>query len=121
MRGVPGIGVKHARHLRRSQSDAEGLLWSRLRSRQLYGLKFRRQHPIGPYVADFCCNEASLLVELDGGQHAEQTGEDQRRTRYLQSRGFRVLRFWNNQVLTGLDAVLEVIATALLPRPRAEE
>jgi very-short-patch-repair endonuclease len=121
MRGAPHNAVRRARHLRRSQTDAEGLLWVRLRARQLYGAKFRRQQPIGPYVADFCCHEAQLVVELDGSQHAEQIVEDQRRTDDLQSRGFRVLRFWDNQVLSSVDAVLEAIAAALPSTMRAEE
>jgi len=76
-------------------------------------MKFRRQHPIGPYLADFCCPEAFLVVEVDGGQHSEQVAADQSRTEYLRVRGFKVLRFWNNEVLHHTDAVLEVIVAAL--------
>jgi len=77
------------------------------------GAKFRRQHPIGPYVADFCCVEHRLIIEIDGSQHAEQTQSDQRRTSVLTLRGFRVLRFWNNEVLENIEAVVEQIHQTL--------
>jgi len=98
-----------ARRLRRDQTDAEAKLWARLRTRQFCGLKFRRQHPIGPYVADFCCVERGLVVELDGGQHATQAEADQKRSIFLEQRGYRVLRFWDNEVLVSPDAALEQI------------
>jgi very-short-patch-repair endonuclease len=98
-----------ARSLRKQQTEAERLLWSRLRNRQLQGCKFRRQQPIGPYIADFLSLEPKLIIELDGGQHAEQQEQDNQRTRYLQALGYRVLRFWNHEVLNDLDAVLEAI------------
>ena len=103
---------ERARELRRRQTDAEARLWSRLRADQL-GHKFRRQHRIEGFIADFCCVERGLVVELDGGQHAEQEGYDQRRTARLGAAGFRVLRFWNDAVLTQTDAVLEAIVQAL--------
>jgi len=84
----------------------------RLRGRQL-GAKFRRQHRIGPYIADLCCVERRLVVELDGGQHSEQIDADQKRSAFMESHGFRVLRFWNDQVLTDTDGVLEQILAAL--------
>ena len=84
-----------ARALRTSSSDAETRLWWHLRDRRLGGAKFRRQLPIGPYVADFVCVEAMLVVELDGGQHAEQLERDQVRTSFLERQGYRVVRFWN--------------------------
>ena len=96
-----------ARNLRRQQTDVETKLWMRLRDRQLCGAKFRRQHPIGPYVVDFCCPDRGLIVELDGGQHAEQTAADQIRTRFLEADDYRVVRFWNHQVLEQMDAILE--------------
>jgi very-short-patch-repair endonuclease len=102
-----------ARQLRNEQTDAEAKLWARLRARQISHVKFRRQHPIGPYVADFCCVEHSLVVEIDGGQHAEQMQSDQRRTAVLKLPGFRVLRFWNNEVLANIEAVLEQIYQAI--------
>jgi len=102
-----------ARRLRRDQTETERRLWARLRARQLCGAKFRRQHPIGRFIADFCCLEHGLVVELDGGQHAIQVEADQRRSAFLRRRGFRVLRFWDNQVLEDIDAVLEQIVEAL--------
>jgi very-short-patch-repair endonuclease len=104
--------LSHARQLRRGQTKAELELWMRLRSRQL-GIKFRRQHPIGPYIADFCCLECQLIIELDGGQHAEQARADKARTSYMENHGFHVLRLWNDQVLTNIDAVLEQIFSEL--------
>ena len=103
----------HARRLRRNQTDAERTLWMRLRARQVVRAKFRRQHPIGRYIVDFCCPEHRLVVELDGGQHALNIQTDQRRTSFLAERGFRVLRFWDHEVLTYPDAVLQRIVDAL--------
>ena len=107
-------GVR-ARQLRAAATDAETLLWQRLRSRQLAGYKFRRQHPMGPYFADFACIEARLVVELDGGQHATPEGllSDQRRSEALAAQGYVVLRFWNHDVLQQTDVVLESILFAL--------
>ena len=102
--------VSTARGLRRDQTDAERTLWLRLRDRRLNGLKFRRQTPIKSYVVDFCCESARLIVELDGGQHAERSEEDAKRTADLEAYGFLVLRFWNNDVLSNLDGVLATIA-----------
>ena len=102
-----------ARGLRGRSTDAEQLLWRRLRNRQLLDCKFRRQQPIGPYIGDFVCLERRLVIELDGGQHAEQVSEDEARTAFLQSEGYRVLRFWNNQVLKELESVLEAILSGL--------
>lgn len=104
-----------ARQLRRDMTDAEHVMWRRLRSRELSGWKFRRQHPVGSYIADFICLEAGLVVELDGGQHAESRA-DAVRTGVLEFAGFQVLRFWNNDVLTQTDAVLAVIFDALAAR-----
>ncbi len=94
-------------------TDTERRLWRRLRMRDLAGYKFRRQRPIGPYVVDFVCLTRGLIVEVDGGQHAERTEADSRRTAYLIARGFRVLRFWNNEVSANLDGVCEQIVRAL--------
>ena len=104
---------RNARDLRRSPTDAERALWQHLRHRQLAGLKFRRQHPIGRYVVDFVCLEAGLVIELDGGQHAERKDEDEQRTTWLEGRGYRVLRFWNTEVFENLEGVLEVILRAV--------
>ena len=105
-----------ARHLRRSQTDAERKLWSRLRARQIQGLKFRRQQPIGPYIVDFCCFEERLVIELDGSQHATSMKADERRTAFLTQGGFRVLRFWDNEVLLDTDIILQQIAQAVVSR-----
>jgi adenine-specific DNA-methyltransferase len=110
------VGVRgrdKARELRRSETDAERKLWLCLRDRQLGGHKFRRQHPIGRYVADFACIECGLIVELDGGQHGEQREHDARRSKSLAAYGFTVIRFWDNDVLTQTNAVLEAILSEL--------
>ena len=105
------------RTLRRNQTEAEQRLWRLLRDRQIDGLKFRRQHPIGPYILDFYCAEHRLAVELDGGQHA-LSRKDTIRDRWLNVRGCRVLRFWNHDVLTQPGAVLESILLAIThPHP----
>ena len=88
-------------------------MWSRLRNRQLCGFKFRRQMPIQGYFADFACIEAKLIVELDGGQHADQAAYDAKRTEMIEFAGYRVLRFWNSSVIGELDEVLDVIAREL--------
>jgi len=107
-----------ARELRKNQTDVQAKLWFRLRGRQIAGAKFRRQYPIGHFIADFCCYEQRLVMELDGGQHAEARTLDQRRTDFLVSRGYRVLRFWDNEVLENIDGVLERISETLtLPSP----
>jgi very-short-patch-repair endonuclease len=106
-----------ARELRKNMTDTERRLWRSLRYRQLDGAKFRRQAPIGRYIVDFVCFERRLVIELDGGHHAEQIARDEERTRWLNSQGFRVLRFWDNQVFEDLDAVLQVIWDALKATP----
>jgi very-short-patch-repair endonuclease len=105
--------VPIARKLRRDQTDAERVLWFRLRDRRLAGLKFRRQMPLDRYVVDFCCESARLIIELDGGQHSERTSEDAERTKALEAMGYLVLRFWNNDVLRNVDGVLESILDTL--------
>ncbi len=92
----------------------EAKLWARLRNRQLGGFKFRRQHPIGSYVVDFCCAERRLTVELDGDSHAEQEEYDKKRTSWLIEQGYQEIRFWNREVMQNLDAVLEKILDACL-------
>jgi len=108
-------GTLKAQQLRTALTDAERKLWSRLRQRQL-GYAFRRQHPIPPYTVDFACITRRLVVEADGGQHAESQS-DIRRDRFLRRRGRTVLRFWNNDILQNLDGVLEVISTRLAAAP----
>ena len=101
----------HAPRLRRDATDAERLLWSKLRSRQLEGWKFRRQVTIGSYIVDFLCWDAALVVEVDGSQHSEDV--DAHRTALLNGAGYRVVRFWNNDVLQNMDGVLEDLLTIL--------
>lgn len=110
-----------ARVLRKNQTDAESLLWYHLRDRHLSGHKFRRQHPMGVFIADFVCIERRIVVEVDGGQHALQGEEDKRRSAYLKSKGYRVVRFWDNEVLKDTQAVLEAILRTIesdTPSPR---
>jgi very-short-patch-repair endonuclease len=97
-------------------TDAEAALWRKLRSRSLNGFKFVRQEPIGPYTVDFICREGRLIVEVDGGQHVDNP-HDAARDGWLAGRNYRVIRFWNNEVLTNMTGVLEVIATALAETP----
>lgn len=115
-RGSKTLGAR-ARSLRRNTSDAERLLWYRLRGRRLAGYKFRRQVIIEPYIVDFACFETKLIVEADGGQHAEQRAYDGRRSAYLEAMGYRVLRFWNHEILAETEAVLERICGALIESP----
>jgi len=121
-----GEKIAIARNLRRRQTDAEQALWRLLRNRTFQGTKFRRQHAIGRYVADFVCLESKLIIELDGGQHAINKTADDARTADLQSRGFRVLRIWNNDMLSNREGVLLLIEQALKaphpnPLPQAGE
>ncbi|RYE57014.1 MAG: endonuclease domain-containing protein [Rhizobiaceae bacterium] len=104
------------RQLRRNATDAENRLWYVLRNRGLGGHKFVRQMAIGPFIADFVCREAGLIVELDGGQHGENA-EDIRRTTYLNAEGYSVLRFWNNEVMDNRDGVLEAISRTIAAAP----
>ena len=107
--------IQKARALRQSMTDAERLLWARLRGKRFAGYKFRRQAVIGGYVADFCCKSQMLIVEADGGGHSEDADSpyQQRRTAELQARGYRIVRFWNNDILQNTDAVLERILRIL--------
>ncbi len=104
---------KTARTQRANRTEAEIRLWQRLRDRQLYGAKFRRQTPVAPYIADFMCDEARLIVEVDGGQHSLEADTD--RTAWLESQGFRVIRFWNHDVLQNTGGILERIQEELKP------
>jgi very-short-patch-repair endonuclease len=100
-----------AKRLRRNQTDAERVLWLRLRGRRLNGLKFKRQMSIDRYIVG--CSEARLIIELDGGQHASRMAEDANRTKILDAMGYLVLRFWNNDVLQNIDGVLEEILSTV--------
>ncbi len=128
--GVRGMTVQRARSLRKDMTDAERRVWFALRDRRFAGWKFRRQVPFDQYILDFVCFDAKLVIEVDGGQHDERTAYDARRSAHLEKSGFRVLRFWNNEVLGNLDGVLTVIdlnlradgeaPSPLAPLPRGE-
>lgn len=110
--------LKHAKFLRTNQTDAEQRLWYYLRAHRFMGLKFKRQKPIGSFIADFVCLELKLIIEADGGQHGGDA--DARRDAWFQGQGFSVLRFWNHEILTQTDAVLErirLVVIALSPGP----
>ena len=106
-------GYKQARELRKVPTPAEIKLWAYLRGGRLKGVKFRRQHAIGYYVPDFCSIKPKLIIELDGSQHLEQDEYDTERTAFFKSKGYRVLRFWNNDVLNDVNSVLKVILWTL--------
>ena len=108
---LPTDTLVSARRLRSELTDAERKLWARLRGRQIQNFKFRRQHPIPPFVADFCCLERRLIVELDGSQHSDSV--DAGRTALFEQQGWQVVRFWNNDVVWRIDAVLEAIVHIL--------
>jgi very-short-patch-repair endonuclease len=103
----------YARRMRKDWTKAEDVFWFNVRARRLNGYKFRRQHLIGPYIVDFVCLRAKLIVELDGGQHALQQEYDRERDAFLKKQGFRVLRFWNTELLTNRDGVLETVLREL--------
>jgi len=107
------MSTSRARNLRRTATAVERLLWRELRDRRLGGYKFRRQHPLRPYVVDFLCPAKRLVVELDGGRHAERAERDAARTAWLEARGYRVIRFWNNEVAGNPAGVLDAILRAL--------
>ena len=107
---LPSVTRQRARDMRTASTDAEHKIWQYLRAGRFDGLKFRRQHPIPPYIADFCCVEKRLILELDGSQHSQDV--DAARAMYLKSQGFQILRFWDNDVLLKTDSVLEAIWNA---------
>ena len=106
-----------ARTLRRQPTEAEKCLWVVLRSRQFMEYKFRRQHPVGAYIADFCCLEKRLVIELDGGQHMQRVQQDQHRTLFLNQKGFQVIRFWDHEVLSNTEGVLAAVERCLIEMP----
>lgn len=107
--------TERARELRNDPTAAEELLWSKLRKSQLAGLKFSRQIPIAGHFADFACRKAKLVVELDGSQHIEMADADAERTRRIEAEGYRVLRFWNNDLTSNMEGVLQAILAAASP------
>ena len=116
-RGIKGEGDKElsdaitqiAKNLRKSSTVAERLLWRHLRAKQVEGYKFRRQEPIGNYVVDFVCFEKRMIIEVDGSQHQIEKDKDTKRDKWFKEQGFRILRFWNNEVINNTDGVLTVI------------
>ncbi|MGH7935184.1 MAG: endonuclease domain-containing protein [Candidatus Binataceae bacterium] len=116
---TPSSPTEKARRLRRAQTDAERLLWARLRGQQC-GFKFRRQFPIGPFIVDFCCPRCGLVIEVDGEQHADEIAveADRRRSDFIATQGYSVLRFWNHEVLADADAVAQKIVECLAHRTR---
>ena len=116
MRGPDPTSTGRARSLRRRFTRAELVLWRSLRDRQLAGFKFVRQEPIGSYYVDFCCRERRLIVEVDGGQHAD-SARDRQRDAELAAQGYRVVRIWNNDVLANIDGVLQMLASELRTAP----
>ena len=109
--------LNNAKTLRTNQTEAEQRLWYHLRAHRFMDLKFKRQKPMGRYIVDFVCVERRLIIELDGGQHAEQVVYDQHRDAWLRSQGYTVLRFWNNEVMQQLEGVLEQIRLTLTLSP----
>ncbi len=105
--------LNKAKTLRTNQTTAEQQLWYHLRAHRFMGLKFKRQKPIGHYIVDFICLEHRLIIEIDGGQHAEQVTYDQRRDAWLRNQGYTVLRFWNNDVMREMEGVLERIRSTV--------
>ena len=116
-RRINPLTTTRARSLRTGMTETERLLWQVLRGKQINGYRFRRQHPIGRYIADFACIEQKMVIELDGGQHQDQLVYDQARSTFLQAQGWQVLRFWNNDVLNNIDGVLASIAERLSGAP----
>ena len=125
--GVRADAKEKARELRGRMTEAESLLWLQFKGRRFQGLKFRRQRPLGPYILDFVCLEAGLVIEIDGGQHSDQQAYDLARTALIESQGLTVIRFWNHEVMNETPAVLEKIwqtlqaLTPTLSRKRERE
>ena len=113
MQRLPQYTKDFSRQLRTEMTDAEKHLWQRLRMKQL-GVKFRRQHPAGKYILDFASIDATLAIEIDGGQHNEMQTEDNLRSEWLKNHGWKVLRFWNNEVSQNIEGVVEVILQSIL-------
>ncbi|MBF9195457.1 endonuclease domain-containing protein [Microvirga terrestris] len=116
------IGTSRSRALRRNSTEPEQALWRALKRIPVYGTHFRRQAPIGPYIADFACLKARLLIELDGGHHSRDdvATKDETRSRWLENEGYRVVRFWNNELSENMNGVLDTIYAALYGSPQSE-
>ncbi|HSZ73301.1 MAG TPA: DUF559 domain-containing protein, partial [Rhizomicrobium sp.] len=113
-----------AKDLRRKMTEAEVMLWSKLRRNSVYGLKFRRQHPVGPYIADFACVPSRLIVEVDGATHCsdEELAYDRKRDAFLKEQGWRVVRIWNGDIYKDLDTIVEMIGSLVRPlRPASPD
>ncbi len=117
MKRINPVSTERARELRGDMTDAEQKIWQAVRGEQIKGHKFRRQYIIGSYIADFACVKEKLVIELDGGQHQDQVKYDEKRTAFLEAQGWRVLRFWNNDVMGNMDGVLFRIAENLSAAP----
>jgi len=117
---MPITLTETAKDLRKRMTDAERVLWQRLKAKQLDGLKFRRQEQIGRFIVDFVCHDKAIVIEADGGQHAAEREKDEERTQWLNSQGYTVLRYWNNEILTNTEGVMESIRSACMegPSPR---
>ena len=114
---MPDKTIQNARELRKNQTEAEKLLWSKLRNKQLNGFKFRRQHPFPPYILDFFCEELNLAIECDGGQHTEE--KDKKRSNFIESNNIKILRYWNNEIIDNIEGVLEDILNNInTPSPK---
>jgi len=109
--------IQKAKNLRTKSTETEKFLWKRLRAKQIEGLKFRRQHPIGGYIVDFVCLEKKVVIECDGGHHALQTERDHVRDQWLIEEGYKVFRFWDNEILRNIEGVLEMIQSACRGHP----
>jgi very-short-patch-repair endonuclease len=108
------VANERARNLRKNQTEMEIQLWRKLRRKQIKGIRFRRQVPIGPYIVDFFCPKLKMIIEVDGGRHASRRIADDKRTVWLEANGYSVLRFWNNEINENLDGVIEKITRAVV-------
>lgn len=115
--GDKGVMLRRAREMGSNQTPAERVLWNLLRAKRFAGSKFVRQAPMGGYIADFCCFSRGLIIEVDGGQHDSDRERDIQRSRFLESQGFAVLRFWNSDVLNNLEGVASEVERRLSSRP----
>jgi very-short-patch-repair endonuclease len=111
------MSLQKAKNLRKNMTDAEKLFWYKVRDRRLAGYKFKRQVPVGPYIVDFSCLDYKVVVEIDGGQHNDNSA-DIIRDQFLQDSGFKVLRYWNNEILNNIDGVLEALILILNKRDK---